>query len=1044
MSYNLGVDIGIASVGFAGVNLNAQNILCSGVHIFEAAENPKTGASLAEPRRTKRGMRRVFGRRSQRKRAVRRMLIEYGIDNIDAIDVQDKRHNNEKLIKKSPWDLRKESLERILTDAEFSRVLFHIAKRRGYQSNRKGAIANDTEGKKALSGAVQLQEAMVQSGAETVGAYLATLDKKRNGHGSYDNFVTRDLLRQEVRKIFAAQRRYGNIKASRELEHAFAGNGEADKKYTLEGSGIAFCQRDLQSSIGMVGYCTLEPSEKRAPKFSYSAELFILWSKLNNAKIRDTKSNERVLSQDEKNKLTDLAHKNKSGVSFKQARKILNLSDDMRFNMSYRKINDRDDTWEKVRDRAEKSVWLILTGYQTLKSKMATGSDDDWQQWTGPRRNSLDEISHILSFYESEQEIRDLLAPLELQEDQISSLLTITNFSRTIDLSLKVVRAILPFMQKGLTYDKACREAGYNHSQKENKGLTKIPSFKDVRNPVVNRALAQTRKVMNAVIAQYGMPETIIIEMARDVGRSFKERKDKERDQKTNQSYREAAKKHAAEILDIDPDNVRGGDIIKYRLWKEQKGFCPYSGVYINHQMMRDPVATQIDHIIPYSRSWNDSYMNKILCCTDENQMKANNTPVEYFQKQGRNLKTLSAFAKGLPKPKADNLLIENFDEEKANKWKDRALNDTRYIAKLLKNHVEQSLGLGIGNRVQARNGALTSHLRSAWGFPDKNRRNDTHHAIDAIVLACSTQSMVQNLTRWNKYEARRKNPHKRALPPKPWESFIQDTKDAVEHIFVSRMPVRKVTGPAHQDTIRSIRKDDGKIIQRIKVADLKPDMLERMVHKERNIRLYTVLKKRLDAHKGDPKKAFATPIFMPTNDPGKQGPLINAVRIETIEKSGVLINGGLASNGDMVRVDVFRKNGKFFLVPIYVHHFVGGTLPNRAIIAYKPEGEWEEMEDKDFIFSLCKNDLLFIKSKKDEYFGYYGGTDISTGAIGITAHNRDPSFGKKGDGKDRTGVKTLQSFEKYTVDYFGNKYKVRKETRLGVAHNSHPEPCKT
>ncbi len=1044
MSYNLGVDIGIASVGFAGVDLNTQKILCSGVHIFEAAENPKKGASLAEPRRTKRGMRRVIGRRAQRKRSIRRLLTKYGFDNIEMIDAQEKRNNNEKLIKKSPWDLRKEALERTLTDGEFSRVLFHIAKRRGYQSNRKGAEANDTEGKKALNGAVELQEAMVRSGAETVGAYLATLDKKRNGHGSYDNFVTRALLRQEVKAIFSAQKRYGNIKATMELEYDFAGNGEPDKKYTLEGSGIAFCQRDLQSSINMVGYCTLEPSEKRAPKFSYSAELFVLWSKLNNTKIRDIKGNECALTQDEKNILADLVHKNKSGVSFKQARKALRLTDDMRFNMGYRKVNEADDTWEKIRDRTEKSVWLILSGYQTLKGKLETASDIDWQQWIGPKRDTLDEVAHILSFFESEQEIRDLLTPHRLHENQIQALLSITNFSKTIDLSLKVVRAILPFMQQGLTYDKACREAGYDHSQKVNEGLTKIPPFVDLRNPVVNRALAQTRKVINAVIREYGIPETIIVEMAREAGRSFKDRKDQEREQKKNQDNRKGAKEHAAEILGILPDNVSGGDIIKYRLWKEQKGFCPYSGVYIDNTMLRDPVATQIDHIIPYSRSWNDSYMNKVLCCTDENQMKRNDTPVEYFEKQGRGIEPLVVFAKGLPKPKADNLLTESFDEEKAEKWKDRALNDTRYIAKTLKNHLEQSLNLGKGNRVQTRNGALTAHLRGAWGFPDKNRRNDKHHALDAIVIACSTQSMVQKLTRWNKYDARRKNPQQRALPPKPWESFRQDAIDAVESIFVSRMPVRKITGPAHQETIRSIRKDDGKIIQRIKVSGLKSSMLENMVDKERNIKLYTVLKDRLNAYGDDPKKAFSEPVYMPTNDLGKQGPRINAVRIETTEKSGIKINGGLASNGDMVRVDVFQKNGKYFIVPIYVHHFVGGELPNRAIYQGKDETDWPEMMDKDFLFSLCKNDLLYIKSKKDEYFAYYGGTDKATGAISVKTHDRDPSFGKKGDGIDRVGVKTLLSFEKYSVDYFGNKYKIGKEVRLGVAHNSHSEPSKS
>jgi hypothetical protein len=221
LAYNLGIDIGIASIGFAAVDLANKSIVCTGVHIFEAAENPKNGASLAAPRREKRGLRRVIHRRSQRKRAIRSLLTQYGINDVDVIDT-----------KQSPtgaghppvtvWDLRRDALDRLLADEEFARVLYHIAKRRGFQSNRKGAEANDTDGKKALSGAKELQEAMVRANAPTVGAYLATLPKQRNGDGSYERFVTRDLLRDEIRKIFQAQRGFGNPVVNAALNYGYA------------------------------------------------------------------------------------------------------------------------------------------------------------------------------------------------------------------------------------------------------------------------------------------------------------------------------------------------------------------------------------------------------------------------------------------------------------------------------------------------------------------------------------------------------------------------------------------------------------------------------------------------------------------------------------------------------------------------------------------------------------------------------------------------------------------------------------------------------
>lgn len=1045
MTYNLGIDIGIASIGFAAVNLNRETIIDCGVHIFEAAENPKTGASLAEPRRTKRGMRRVIHRRAQRKRAIRNLLRDHGLD-ISDIDTPECSPPN-----LSVWDLRKAALERKLTDAEFARVLFHIAKRRGFQSNRKGAEPNDTEGKKALNGAVELQAAMTRAGALTVGAHLATLPKKRNGDGTYERFVTRDLLREEVTRIFEKQQSFGNLKATQKLLLAYMGDGDKKKRYTLQGDGIAFCQRPLQSSENLVGTCTLERSEKRAPKFSYTAELFILWSKLNNARIRNVKGSERALTPDERNMLADEAHKLKGGLTYKSARSKLKLSDEERFNIGYRKIKDEDNSWENIRDTAEKATFLQLSGYHALKTALDNGSDIDWQRWIGTDRDRLDQIAWVLSFEKDSKRIEERLSALALNAAQIDKLSDITNFSKTVDLSLKAIRKILPYMQEqGLTYDKACKTAGYDHSRRKNKELKKIPVFEDIRNPVVNRALAQARKVINAVITKHGMPENIIIELARDVGRNFKDRKDIEREQKKNQAYREEAKKHVAEILGIIPDNVSGEDILKYRLWKEQDGFCPYSGAYITPETLRDSVATQIDHIIPYSRSWNDSYMNKVLCLTDENQRKGNQTPFEYLGGTAR-WNALEAFARQLPPRKAENILTEKFDDERGNNWKDRALNDTRYMSRKLKNHLEESLHLGEGKRVQTRNGALTANLRGAWGFPDKNRRNDRHHALDAIVLACSTQGMVKRLADWNKYEARRKHPDQRPLPPKPWNSFWDDAKAAVENIFVSRMPVRKITGAAHEDTIRSIRKSDGKIIQRIKLKSLSPAALENIVDKERNIKLYNLLKERLDAHGGKADKAFAEPVYMPTNDPDKQGPVINSVRIVTSEKSGVEVQGGLASNGDMVRVDVFQKDGKYQLVPIYAHHFAQDQLPNKAIVAFKPEDEWLEVNDEDFLFSLYRNDLVRIRSKKEDFIAYYHSAHRGTGNINLRAHDNDGSFGKNGM-REGIGVKTLLAFEKYTVDYFGNifpqdqsgnlKSPGIREKRVGVAHRHDSEPC--
>ena len=1042
MSYNLGIDIGIASVGFALISHDNEKIISCGAHIFDSAENPKDGSSLAKNRRTKRGLRRVIRRRAVRKNQIRHILKSHGFPNTDSVgspltqklcDYDPIRFATDlsRQIKNAPvtvWNLRQDALNRKLTDDELVRVLFHIAKRRGYQSNRKGGEANDVEGKKALSGAKDLQEAMLREGHQTIGAHLASKDKKRNGDGNYENFIERHLLRQEIKKIFGCQRRFGHPKATQELETQF--------------EAIAFTQRPLQSSAHLIGFCSLEPEERRAPKFSYAAELFVLWSKLNNLRIKERTGGERPLMQDEKNRLVAKAHQLKS-LSLKQTRKEIELSDDDRFNISYRRTNDKDTSWQDIRDRSEDKPYFVLKGYHDIKDALDTGSAIQWQNWVHANHTTLNEIAYILSVLEDTHQICDALTAIGLEPEQIERLSRISHFSKTVDLSLKAIHQILPFMQQGLTYDKACLAAGYDHSRKENKGLDTLPPFDDIRNPVVNRALAQTRKVINAILRLHGKPHTIIIELARDVGKSFEDRKKIDQEIKKNEAYRDDAKKHIAEILRITPDNVSGEDILRYRLWKEQEGYCPYSGSYISPDMLQDPLATQIDHILPYSRSWNDSYMNKVLCLTSENQNKGNDTPREYFTRSGLPLEGLEAIARKLPRKKAENLLIENFDDEKAGEWKSRALNDTRYIARLLKNHIEQNLDLGQGNRVQARNGALTAHLRGAWGFKDKNRRNDRHHALDAIVVACSTQAMVQTLSNWNKYEARKKHPSQRVFPPKPWPTFWEDAKAAIDGVFISRMPVRRITGAAHQETIRSIKhlpEGERQIIQRVKLKGLTYAMLENIVDKDtRNKALYTILKTRLEAHAGKADKAFATPVFMPVNDPRTIAPPIHSVRIITNEKSGIEINKGLASNGDMVRVDVFKRAGKFHLVPIYVHHFAQEKLPNHATVSSKPEEQWTPMEDHEFLFSLHKNDYVKLIGKAGTTEGYFAGFDRATAAIHLRAHDSDPNIGIGGLLRG-LGVKTQADVQKFSVDYFGTMHRILKETRLGLADGSDPD----
>src|SRR5699024_5672858 len=149
-------------------------------------------------------------------------------------------------------------------------------------------------------------------------------------------------------------------------------------------------------------------------------------------------------------------------------------------------------------------------------------------------------------------------------------------------------------------------------------------------NPVVIRSLSQTRKVINAIIKRYGSPANIFIEMARDMGRHYTERREIEKQYNKNRGINEKAKSH---IQELHPEigNPRGHDILKYKLWQEQDGKCAYSLKPIPMDQLFNIGFAEVDHIIPYSRSFDDSNANKVLVLSKENQNKKNRTPYEWF-----------------------------------------------------------------------------------------------------------------------------------------------------------------------------------------------------------------------------------------------------------------------------------------------------------------------------------------------------------------------------------------------------------------------------
>ena len=220
-SYAIGLDIGITSVGWATLaldgNENPCGIIGMGARIFDAAEQPKTGESLAAPRRAARSSRRRLRRHRHRNERIKNLMVSKGVLSSDELETLfDGRLED-------IYALRVKALDGKVSRSEFARILLHLSQRRGFRSNRKNPSSKEDGA--LLKAVSENAERMEKHGYRTVGEMLlcdeAFKQHKRNKGGNYLTTVTRDMVADEARAIFAAQRSFGSEYASEEFENEY-------------------------------------------------------------------------------------------------------------------------------------------------------------------------------------------------------------------------------------------------------------------------------------------------------------------------------------------------------------------------------------------------------------------------------------------------------------------------------------------------------------------------------------------------------------------------------------------------------------------------------------------------------------------------------------------------------------------------------------------------------------------------------------------------------------------------------------------------------
>ncbi|MDI6692719.1 MAG: type II CRISPR RNA-guided endonuclease Cas9 [Anaerosomatales bacterium] len=1082
MRYSLGLDIGSESVGWSVVELNESDdpirLVRLGVRAFDAVRSEAANATTpAEERRVARSQRRRLRNRKRRLREIVNLFAEHGLvgSREELEDVFRTRPDD-----LTPWQLRVQGLDRRLEPREWARALFHIARHRGFKSTRRGEMETvDAEEKKKLgemlSGIKSIHDGMVAHGYRTVAEYMESPDwphgeQRRNKGGQYICTIGRDDLLAEARTLFDTQRRLGNPHASLEMEQRYIEIVD-EPPHLTEGP-------DLMKKVGR---CFLEPDKPRAPRATFTAQKFMALQTLVNQTLTHSSGARRRLDPEEIALLFQEALEVKD-LKYKRALKALCADDGWLFEVRGRKRG-------KTLADMQSETLLKLESYHKVRSAL---EDDFPQAWEQIRSNPdlFDEIASRLTYWLRPDSAHNALIELGIEEGAARKLADSVVFDGHARLSLKAMRNLIPYLEQGKVYSEACELAGYNHSLRQTGAksdrippLDTLEDFNSITNPNVKRALTQTRKVVNAIVAEYGLPTRVVVELAREAALSPQKRREIEQEQLKNRREKERIFER---IRELAPAAVPERVWRKYLLYEQQGGKCAYSLQDLDlRRVLTDQTYTEIDHAIPRSVSFDDSMANKVLVLTEENRNKGDELAAVYVKRAhgDAHFERYAAWVQSSPMPpkKKRLLLTEELSEDQKRELQGRYLTATQFAAKYFLRIVKSYLDLP-ETRVLAVNGRMTNDLRWRLGLgEEKNRQeSDKHHAIDATLCAIADHKMVHRMARYFKARERcEKTPDGRWIDPdtgeiveppvlEPWPGFRDSVIAAAEQIVVSRMPNRRLSGRGHKETLYSlkhVRKALGELPKRGRVAlsgaDPRPTKRTKLsqlsdsqireilktpspilVDEEANWRLYELIRQRLreaehETGKTWAERAFgpqAEPLRMPTND-GRPGPIVRSIRLFTDARSGIVVRGGMVENDTIVRLDIYRKANsagkvRHYVVPVYAADVAAGWIPNRAAMKDKPESEWPVVDKTyEFLFSLHPGDCFRVWKNESQPGPLLYMTSFDRNSVRISGNLHDRS-NRKPDGTIdpvRVSPKLAHRIEKVEVSITGEIAPVRR-----------------
>jgi CRISPR-associated endonuclease Csn1 len=1004
-NYLLGIDLGTDSLGWAVVRVDDQDkpteIVRLGVRRFEAGVVGNIEAGRDEPpttaRRTARQQRRQLWRRAHRATKLYRNLARAGLLP-EGAEAPDDRHRmlqalDRQLLSKFvpqgdrqaahvlPYRLRAAALEQALEPFEIGRALYHLGQRRGFLGSRKGQQDEDETGRVKAG----ISELAQQLAGRTLGQYFAALDpEEARIRGRY---TSRHMYLDEFDRIWQFQADKHPELLTPELRQ--------------EVHDAIFWQRPLKSQTGLIGRCDLEPTQKRAPAACLEFQEFRLLQKVNDLRVIAPDGEIRPLQQDERDKLI-AALQLDGDLPWSRVRKVLNLKGP-RGEYSGHVFNFEDGGDSR------------LIGNRTA-ARLHQVLGERWRAMDAAERKRL--VDEILAFNNEEALAERLQRAWNLNPAEAQAIADVRLEPGYGSLSRKAIRQILPRLRQGEQFASVVHQyegrpaptvfsklppvgsTGYQHTSPADA----MGGLGQVRNPAVARALSELRKVMSALLREYGKPRLIRLELARDLKRSRKSRQQITENNRANERQRaEAAKRIAAEFSEkfATPTNI-----LKVRLADECNWTCPYTGRPIDMRQLVGPEPQfDIEHILPFRRSLDNSFANKTLCYHEENRRKHNRTPYEAYADTDRwddIVQRVRRFRGPAAREKLRRFQLDQVEQDFAN----RQLADTRHISRL----AGEYLGLLYGGqidpngkrRVQVSSGGATAfvreqlHLNSLLGGEEKNRDDYRHHAVDALAIALTGPGTVKVLAdaaeRADHLGGRRlfaEFDESRVV----WDGFSDDCRKAVDAIRVSSRVNHKLNGQLHDATNLSkpqLLHDGGipKTVHHVRkpLAAMSPREVDAIV----DPRVRFLVQDKLAKIGGTPAQAFKDPNQHPyfTTADGRMIP-IHRARIAKPDKT-IAVGKGSAlryvtpgANHHMEIVAVLDANGK---VRRWDGIIVSRFEAMQRKRAKQPIVQKDHGPDRRFVFSLSGGDHVYMKHNSDKP-DLFRVTSISDNEIELVHH---------------------------------------------------------